>query len=200
MNTLFSSCNCARSANSFVEALVRAVGALEAVPGAATLLRNGGAELALKSHFLNEFESQLGCVAITELKRLDVLLVCRSCRGPWARAEFKHNFVSQMKEVNKRAEEARGQLRSAGPTATHSFYVHLIVTLAAPTDSPLRLVHDQVATDYKRFAANDVCRIDAVGQDCAWVQREAPIARTRDLMDMWDPTASARLHAWVQQL
>lgn len=193
-------CTCARPAIAFVNSVVSAVRALESVRGAATLLRNGGAELALKSNFLCEFESQLNCVAVTERKRLDLLLVCRACRGSWTRAEFKHHFISQLTEVDERAEEAARQLRSSESVATHSFYVHLIVSLAAPIDSELRQVHDSVVTDYKRFTANNVSKLGDAASNAAWVQLEPSTASTGELRDEWDPTASARLHAWVKEL
>lgn len=192
-------CECDRVPFEFARALRRVIDGFNGQQGAMAILRNGGAELTLKSLSLRCFEDILNCHAFTERNRVDLLLVCRNCELGWAHVEFKHNFASQLREVISRAENAMRQLQSAkGPLATRQFYVQLIVSLDAPKDSRLRAVHDEYATAYKRFANNNAALLSGDGvSEVPWIHLEHKIASTRDIPDEKDDSATARLHAWA---
>jgi hypothetical protein len=177
------------------------MGELKNQPGTFALLRNGGAELTLKSLFVGEFERALNCFALTERERVDLLLVCRECQESWARVEFKHNFISQLKKVDAQCTKAHNQLLAPGVDAKHRFYVHLVVSLDAPAASLVRQVHDGFATGYKHFAKNIVnaLHIGISGKPIAWIQTTPALTTTGNVFGPLDPRASACLHVWAQQ-
>lgn len=184
-----------RSPATFVKALRAGIRALKSLPGAACVIRNGGAELALKSVLLHAFEQALGCSAITERRFVDLTLACRVCQGIWARVEFKHNFCSQLNEVDGWRDDAREKLLRSEVEATHLFYAHFVASLAAKQGSAVRRMHDALATPYKHFQSNHRTQL-AVTPSALIQQPRAAI--TGRISDPWDAAAYSALDCWAE--
>jgi hypothetical protein len=180
---------------AFVRALKSGITGLKSLPGAACLIRNGGAELALKSALLHPFEQHLECSAITERRFVDLTLACRRCEGIWARVEFKHNFCSQLGEVDGWRHDAREKLLRSEVAATHLFYVHFIASLFAESGSIVRRMHDALASRYKHFSGNGRTQLE---QAASTLIRQRRAASTGRISDPWDPAAHSSLDCWAE--
>lgn len=155
---------------------------VEKLPMMLTALRNGGSESLLRALVNHRIEEATDCVAFTEKakakKRADLKLIDRGSGTPAAFVEFKHNFVSQARNIADEMEKAKRQLISQrlgneteraaalGSSAVEGsipprqevvyVYVHFLVSLdhGAEPPSGLAAIHNQNLSEssgYKRF-------------------------------------------------
>jgi hypothetical protein len=126
-------------------------------PGALTIARNGGAELAMRGYVLGEIEARTNCIAFTESENSRADTSLWTPRGELRAAmEFKHNLLHrhQLPSISANRRNADRQLakahRELRPEST--YYVHFIFELELDRRSRLGAIHNsRVRTRYKEF-------------------------------------------------
>lgn len=132
-------------------------------PGALTVGRNGGNELALRSQVLGHLEEALDCDAFSESEG------CRADASFWAEEtlkaaiEFKHHLLhlSQFRYIVRDDQDAMQKLarfRLHGHEPVASFAVHFVFALHGEEGCRLAEVHNDHVTTYKQFQPREVLR------------------------------------------
>jgi len=186
----------------FIEAIQQGINSLAALPGAMSIVRNGGCEQTLRSLLLWPLESALNCISFTEAggERIDIMLRCCQCGDQWAKIELKKNFMHnhQFRWINQGRLRAMVQLNGNMQT-THAYYLHIFTQLIAPEGSVIRHAHNvPMVPTYKHFLLPEEAQaVQAIFED---EMAGPPLMKPVTITHPKDAQATATVWCWGYRL